>query len=938
MWDKQKTDIFNKIKAINPNARASFYENKTVAEMLKILKSYESKNNKSKSLNKSKKKDNVSNKILKNKDYDTDESTESKFKKGLEYYYDLEDVDNKSFDIIEKQEENLITEGIHLIAHVRDKQSGEAVTIEDNDYNSKQQFENDLKSNGYVNISILDNRDLYLMDNSDFTKISQVKKKLRELKRDIEEYDEEKYPSLHKQAVDDYNNLKELYDKAMKVSLTEGYVLKGIDNGKSFDIAYNDNEEKLNKFKDELQNSHKNIDMYIIKESFNYVNKEDEPKLNDYIGLSMQINGTKTKIKTLKAKINKDKYDVDKNKHKYQLNYYEQLLNKYEDAMNNIKDLKESTTIKAKYKPMVKDFYKTPTGTWMIDLNDGYVTSYGTNYIEAKTKTQCIYELENFVTPYDYIHSDKDNLNENSSENSDSITLYHNTTNENAVKINKEGIKAGTRLSVYGKGSEAEGAGIWCTTKRGFGYGGATITFQVNKNEKELRQQNDTEYILYRDVTPKEIIDIDLVISNIPCVKHFDKSSNTTVESDIPNGIKKWGKDKLLKVFKNNAQSFVEPYNYEQLLKLIETGNKYCKGRITLYESKNRLNTKLIDTNQLPDIEYELEARSENKDYNNIYKKLLKSKTGKIRCTYNELDLISAIYLDNDNYDYDKLNIQKTLYESNCLNNEFKNKLEEVSRNDMLVKAKKQTITRYNKAAGYRGFSIIDIDTTSVLTTNCLRVTCKVGDYWDTVEMQNILYWIQAEAEKNRNYQVNTKGVTAAIMNSIDGMDIKVDCTCPDFKYRFAYLATKLGYKYGKPENRPAKITNPNDYGAICKHLISMLGNKKWLQQVTGTLMDFIVKRIDDVNKFLRVRPGEELTLPNELARQNAKLGFYSKLFKDKEDEVGDQGEENENQKDTTDSKTNTKDTIKDNNNNNNTNDIRSNNIKNINQDKGDEN
>lgn len=790
MWDKQKTDIFNKIKAINPNARASFYENKTVAEMLKILKSYESKNNKSKSLNKSlnksKKKDNVSNKILKNKDYDTDESTESKFKKGLEYYYDLEDVDNKSFDIIEKQEENLITEGIHLIAHVRDKQSGEAVTIEDNDYNSKQQFENDLKSNGYVNISILDNRDLYLMDNSDFTKISQVKKKLRELKRDIEEYDEEKYPFLHKQAVDDYNNLKELYDKAMKISLTEGYVLKGIDNGKSFDIAYNDNEEKLNKFKDELQNSHKNIDMYIIKESFNYVNKEDEPKLNDYIGLSMQIDGTKTKIKTLKAKINKDKYDVDKNKHKYQLNYYEQLLAKYEDALQNIKDKK----------------------------------------------------------------TESDNL---------LITLYHNTTNENAVKIAKEGLKGGMRLDVYGKGSEAEGAGIWCSTVRGYGYGGATITFQVNKNESELRQQNDTEYILYRDVTSSEIIDIDLVVSNIPCTKHSDKFSNTTVESDIPDGIKKWGKDKLLKIFKNNAQSFVEPYNYEQLLKLIETKNKYCKGRITLNES-------------------------------------------------------------------------------NCLNNEFKNKLEEVSRNDMLVKAKKQTITRYNKAAGYRGFSIIDIDTTSVLTTNCLRVTCKVGDYWDTVEMQNILYWIQAEAEKNRNYQVNTKGVTAAIMNSIDGMDIKVDCTCPDFKYRFAYLATKLGYKYGKPENRPAKITNPNDYGAICKHLISMLGNKKWLQQVTGTLMDFIVKRIDNVNKFLRVRPGEELTLPNELARQNAKLGFYSKLFKDKEDEVGDQGEENENQKDTTDSKTNTKDTIKDNNSNNNTNDIGSNNIKNIDQDKGDEN
>lgn len=116
-----------------------------------------------------------------------------------------------------------------------------------------------------------------------------------------------------------------------------------------------------------------------------------------------------------------------------------------------------------------------------------------------------------------------------------------------------------------------------------------------------------------------------------------------------------------------------------------------------------------------------------------------------------------------------------------------------------------------------------------------------------------------------------------------------------DFVYRFAYQATKGKYKYGKPENRPAKITNPNDYGALCKHLTSMLSNKKWLQQVSGTVMDFIVKRIDDVNKFLRVKPGEELTLPNELARQNAKKAFYSKLF--------DKSEEQEDEEQDTDSK-----------------------------------
>lgn len=848
MWDRQKTDIFNKIKAINPNAKASNYENKTANEMLKILQSYKNRSMKFKSSNKSNK-DNKDNSIS-NKDYDTDESTESKFGQGLEYY-DLKDIDTKSFDILEKEENkleekasidwnnyltkeevkaflskddkeesaeniiyskefrkryqdlhndlqkkynnswtkqelvkdlenfytngHLITEGMHLVAYVRSPYKPGVQAIEDSDYASKTDFAKDLRANEFTVLSVNDNRDLYVVDNSDFGNLAQLKKKMKFYKMMWDDAKKENPEStLFK---DDYERLKKIYDEAMRQPLNENYVLKGIQDGKSFDISYNEDEKKLQKFKDELQASHQNVDMYIVKEdtklneSLKYADDSDIPRYDSDIGLSMQISWVKNRIKSTKNKITQAKYDADRNKYKHDLQYYERLLQEYEDALQNIKDKKTES-------------------------------------------------------------------------NNSLITLYHNTSNQNALKIAKEGIKGGMRLDVYGKGSEAEGAGIWCSTIRGYGYGGATITFQVNKNEKELRQQNDTEYILYRDVTPKEIIDIDLVISNIPCIKHFDKSSNTTVESDIPNAIKKWGKDKLLKVFKNNTQSFVEPYNYEQLLKLIETGNKYCKGKITLNES-------------------------------------------------------------------------------NCLNNEFKNKLEEVSRNDMLAKAKSQTITRYNKAPGYKGFSIVDIDTTSVFTTNSLRVTCRVGDYWDTVEMENILYWIQVEAEKNPNYQINTKGITAAIMNSIDGMDIKVDCTCPDFKYRFAYMATKLGYKYGKPENREAKITNPNDYGSICKHLISMLSNKKWLQQVTSTVMDFIVKRIDDVNKFLRVKEGEELTLPNELARQNAKKGFYTKLF-GKDDANNEQDEEN-NEEDLRDVDKDISNNNEDSNNNNNTIDNQSN-------------
>ena len=144
-----------------------------------------------------------------------------------------------------------LEEGIHLIAYVTDKKSGESTTIEDYDYNSKKQFEQELKNNGYKVISILDNRDMFLLDNTDYTRVSQIQKELRQLKKDIED-SKDKYPALYKSYINNYNNLKDVYDKVMKISLTEGYVLKGIQDGKSFNISFNDNKEKLQKFMDEL--------------------------------------------------------------------------------------------------------------------------------------------------------------------------------------------------------------------------------------------------------------------------------------------------------------------------------------------------------------------------------------------------------------------------------------------------------------------------------------------------------------------------------------------------------------------------------------------------------------------------------------------------------------------------------------------------------------
>jgi hypothetical protein len=237
-------------------------------------------------------------------------------------------------------------------------------------------------------------------------------------------------------------------------------------------------------------------------------------------------------------------------------------------------------------------------------------------------------------------------------------------------------------------------------------------------------------------------------------------------------------------------------------------------------------------------------------------------------------------------------------------------KLEEVSRNtllglaksepDLRVKARREQdpngphSVRSERALGYKGFSIKNIDTTNVLSNNSLVIQLGVGDYDDIVELEDILYWLQISAENTNSYtpnQINTKVVTQALMNAMDGMDIKLDCTCKDWQFRFAFQASVLGYKYGEKEGRPNedKRANPENRGGVCKHLYSVLSNKRWLQQVTSVFMNWLEEHIEGVNKYLGLKGDKALTLPNELARQNAKLSWQ--IRRDNNEEEPDEEE-----------------------------------------------
>lgn len=137
-----------------------------------------------------------------------------------------------------------------------------------------------------------------------------------------------------------------------------------------------------------------------------------------------------------------------------------------------------------------------------------------------------------------------------------------------------------------------------------------------------------------------------------------------------------------------------------------------------------------------------------------------------------------------------------------------------------------------------------------------------------------------------------------------------------DWRFRLKYQATEWGYNYGRPETRPANIRNPNGFGALCKHLTAVLSNKKWLQQVASFLMDWCSKNIEQINNFLKLTDeNKQLTLPNELARQNAKKGFYTKLFKDVDNNETDDVPNEENPQETGDEENNQNDIENTNNN-----------------------
>ena len=180
--------------------------------------------------------------------------------------------------------------------------------------------------------------------------------------------------------------------------------------------------------------------------------------------------------------------------------------------------------------------------------------------------------------------------------------------------------------------------------------------------------------------------------------------------------------------------------------------------------------------------------------------------------------------------------------------------LTEATRTQLIAKSKKgkgyrnsskgNRWVRKNKcsvASSVKDYNKIDMNT--FWKQDYLKVGVKVAGETDTydveIEFTNVLKNLAEKVKANKN-KLDIKLIYDSLLLSLNSSDVKLDCNCDDYKYRFKAWATKNGYNAGAAETRDAKITNPQDnLGAACKHILCVLNNAKWLNEVASVINNY---------------------------------------------------------------------------------------------------
>lgn len=190
--------------------------------------------------------------------------------------------------------------------------------------------------------------------------------------------------------------------------------------------------------------------------------------------------------------------------------------------------------------------------------------------------------------------------------------------------------------------------------------------------------------------------------------------------------------------------------------------------------------------------------------------------------------------------------------------------INEATRQDLLSKSKKGKATktygtnrfaRRNRSsinASSRTYNQIDMN--SLFKKDILIIRIPVNGETNKYEVQlkfnSFLDELRKETNSNKEKKCEYKTVAKALMRAFNRDDTYISCSCPDWKYRFAYWGSKDDYSSGAPQPVPAVITNPdNDLGAGCKHSLLVLANLKWAMKVATVINNYILYAKDNMQK-----------------------------------------------------------------------------------------
>ena len=182
-------------------------------------------------------------------------------------------------------------------------------------------------------------------------------------------------------------------------------------------------------------------------------------------------------------------------------------------------------------------------------------------------------------------------------------------------------------------------------------------------------------------------------------------------------------------------------------------------------------------------------------------------------------------------------------------------KLDEATRNQLINKTKnsdnykdqskgknrwdRRTKSRIaNSVAQYNKVDMDALFKRDILTLG-VDVHGETDDYVVTIRFIGLLKEVQREVKANKG-KLEYKVIARAMSRVFNSGDVSLHCTCPDFKYRQSYNASKQNYGT-QYEPRPSNITNPNDTkGGGCKHCMLVLSNLDWMMKVSSVINNYI--------------------------------------------------------------------------------------------------